>query len=71
LVILINPCFDLRKPFVFLADVVLLTKINQICDGLGRQKLKSIDNINLGMMSAYTRHQRHVIERRAAQRVIT
>lgn len=42
-------------PFVFLPNVVLLTKINQICDGLGRQKLKSINNIDLGdAVSLYT-----------------
>lgn len=52
-------------PFVFLANVILLTKINQICDGLGCQKLKSINNIDLGTLSVYTHHQRHVIGRRA------
>ena len=63
-----------ESPFVFLPNVVLLTEINQVCDGLGRQKLKSIDNIDLGMLSAYTHRRRHVIGRRAAhvvQKIIT
>jgi len=38
-------CADI--PFIFLADVILLGKIDQICDRFGREEGKSVYDVNL------------------------
>jgi hypothetical protein len=38
-------CADI--PFIFLADVILLGKIDEICDRFGREKGKSVYDVNL------------------------
>ena len=42
--------FDLGKPLVLLADVVLLAHVNEVDDRLGRQELKAINNVNLSCL---------------------
>lgn len=44
---LFNPFGDLRKMFVFLADVVLLAKIDKVDNGLSAKEEERIDDFNL------------------------
>ncbi len=35
-------------PFVLLADVISLAQVDEVGNGLGRQQLQAVDDINLG-----------------------
>jgi len=45
--VFLDPLDDLGEVLVLLADVILLTEVDQVDDGLGRQKVEGVDNLDL------------------------
>lgn len=47
---------DLGLPFILLPDVILLGKVDEICNRFGREKRKSVYDVNLRPMVTLVFH---------------
>jgi hypothetical protein len=46
-VVLVDPSLDLGQPLVLLSDVVPLGQVDEVDDGLGREELETVDDLDL------------------------
>lgn len=46
-VVLVDPSLDLGQPLVLLSDVVSLGQVDEVDDGLGREELETVDDLDL------------------------
>ena len=63
-VVFVDPGFNLREPLILLANIVLFTEVDEVGDGLGGEKVKGVDELNLGGESVNAHIEHALVERR-------